>query len=78
MNPRGTLRSASSASVKIVGTAISASRQPAVKMFSRSLIGKKETQLSQCDCDAARIACPTTAIPKNPSTTDGIAEMNSM
>ena len=57
---------------------MSASRQPAVKIFSRSLIGKNETQLNHDDCDAARMACPTTAMPKNPRTTDGIAEMNSM
>ena len=49
-----------------------------MKIFSRSLIGKNETQLRKCDCEAARTACPTTAIPKKPSTTDGIAEMNSM
>ena len=62
----------------MVGTAIKARSAPAVKTLSRSLIGKNEIQLSQCDCDAARIASPTTAMPKNPSTTDGIAAMNSI
>ena len=62
----------------MVGIAINASSEPAVKTFKRSLIGKKEIQLNQCDCEAARIASPTTAMPKKPSTTDGIAAMNSM
>ncbi len=52
LEARGTLFSASSASEKIVGTAMSASRQPAVRVFSRSLIGKPGTQLSHGDCDS--------------------------
>ena len=47
MKARGTLFSASSASVKMVGTAMSASRQPAVKTFSRSLIGKERNPLHE-------------------------------
>jgi hypothetical protein len=29
-------------------------------------------------CDSARSASPSTAMPKKPSTTEGMAEMNSM
>ena len=74
----GTLFSASSASEKIVGTAMSASRQPAVSEFKRSLIGKPGTQLRNVNCESQRKAVPSTAMPKNPSTTDGIAETNSI
>src|SRR5262245_7066289 len=78
LNPRGTFRNASSERVKMVGTAIRASKHPAVKTFRRSLIGKNEIQWSHGDWEAARMAWPTTAIPKKPSTTDGMAEKNSI
>ena len=61
----GTLFRASSASVKMVGTAIRARRQPAVREFSLSLVN-------------SLIIPPSTAIPKKPITTDGIADINSM
>ena len=63
---------------KMVGIAINASRQPAVKTLSRSSSGKKGTQAIMSSCDKLRMASPKTTTPKNPMTTEGIAETNSM
>ena len=61
-----------------MGTAIRASKEPAVNTFRRSLIGKNGTHFMNEAREIARIVSPSTAMPKKPSTTDGIAEMNSM
>ena len=65
LKARGTLFNESSARVKIVGTVIKASRKPAVSEFNLS--------------SAITLTNPpSTAIPKNPINTEGIAEINSM
>ena len=69
---------ASSAREKIVGIAISASRQAAVVALSRSAIGNPGTQSNAGNCDTRLKVSPSIAMPKKPSTTLGMAEMNSM
>ncbi|MND09550.1 hypothetical protein D3C83_329790 [compost metagenome] len=62
----------------MVGMAMSASRQAAVVAFRRSAMGNPGTQSSEGSCDTRRSVSPSIAMPKKPSTTLGMAEMNSM